>query len=69
VAPKLESWAFQFSSVKPRKYDQSCIRLCCTNRFVTAAEMSKLCPGTKLLPYGVPGSQSSSYHELLHGNV
>jgi hypothetical protein len=46
--PKFESWAFQRRSVKPRKYDQSCMRLCIAKRFVTAAEMSLLTPGVKV---------------------
>ena len=44
--PTFDSWAFQCSSVKPRLYDQSCMRLCIANRFVTAAPMSWLEPGT-----------------------
>ena len=42
--PKFDCCAFQVPSVKPRLYDQSCMRLCMTNRFVTAAEMSLVVP-------------------------
>jgi hypothetical protein len=45
------------------------MRLCCTKRFVTAAETSKLLPTTKFVPYGVPGSQSLANHSFVHGNV
>src|SRR5919108_1877891 len=45
--PKFDCWAFQVASVKPRLYDQSCMRLCMTNRFVTAASMSFPEPTTK----------------------
>src|SRR3712207_1411990 len=69
VSPKLFAWAFQFSSVKPRLYDQSCIRLCIANRFVTAAATSKLWPGTKAAPYGVPGLQSARFQAFVHGKL
>ena len=38
--PKLNAWAFHAVSVKPRTYDQSCIRLCIAWRFARAASMS-----------------------------
>src|SRR3954453_7045396 len=44
------------------------MRLCCTNRFVTAAETSKLWPTTKFAPYGVPGLQSWLNQAFVHGN-
>jgi hypothetical protein len=36
----LTTCMFQVSSVKPRWYDQSCIRLCMANRFAAAASAS-----------------------------
>src|SRR4051812_23787383 len=69
VRPKFEFCEFQLSSVKPRLYAKSCMRVCCTKRFVTAAETSKLLPTTKFVPYGVPGSQSLANHSFVHGNV
>jgi hypothetical protein len=39
------------------------------NRFVTAAEMSKLWPVTNADPYGEPGLQSLVDQEFVHGNV
>ena len=45
------------------------MRLCCTNRFVTAAATSKLLPTVNASPYGVPGLQSCANHWLVHGNV
>src|SRR3954447_24383010 len=64
VRPKLLDCAFQLSSVKPSRYDQSCMRLCTVNRFVTAAATSKLCPTTTPV-----GSQSRLNQSLVHGNV
>src|SRR3954470_7522031 len=64
VRPKLLDCAFQLSSVKPSRYDQSCIRLCIVNRFVTAAETSTLWPGV-----GLGTLQSLVNHEFVHGNV
>src|SRR4051794_27963833 len=64
VRPKLLDCAFQLSSVKPSRYDQSCIRLCIVNRFVTAAETSTLWPTT-----GLGTLQSVVDHSFVHGNV
>src|SRR5687767_12796782 len=58
VRPKLTSWPFQLRSVKPRKYDQSCMRLCATNRFVTAAESSQVAPGAPGVGLQSPLNQS-----------
>jgi hypothetical protein len=44
------------------------MRLCITNRFVTAAETSKLLPTSNAAPYGVPGLQSFANHSFVHGN-
>src|SRR4051812_7694484 len=64
VRPKLLDCPFQLSSVKPSRYDQSCIRLCIVNRFVTAAETSTLWPTT-----GLGTLQSVVDHSFVHGNV
>src|ERR1700754_3869344 len=45
------------------------MRLCITNRFVTAAEMSKLLPTVNAEPYGLPALQSAANHAFVHGNV
>jgi hypothetical protein len=45
------------------------MRLCITNRFVTAAAMSKLSPTVNAEPYGSPGLQSAANHAFVHGNV
>src|SRR5690606_75284 len=60
--PKLSCWAFHVSSVKPRRYDQSCIRHAATNRLVTDASMS-LPPVVKLSEW-----HPVSYQTLVHGN-
>src|SRR2546423_5843984 len=46
VSPKLLACAFQFCSVNPRKYAQSCRRLCITDRITAPAESSHVEPGT-----------------------
>ena len=59
--PKLESWALHVRSVSPRKYAQSYMRLCITKRFVVAAAMSLLWPGTNALV------QPFACHSFAHG--
>src|SRR5918999_529400 len=59
---KLRSWAFQCCSSKPKRYDQSCIRLCMANGFTVAAEMSFPEPTTKL-----SGSHLVSNQTFVHG--
>jgi hypothetical protein len=60
--PKLKFWAFHVRSVKPRWYDQSCMRLCIANRFAVAASMSLPTPGTKFAR-----SQRVSNQTFVHG--
>src|SRR5262245_34631143 len=62
--PKLNDWRFHVASVKPRPYDQSCIRLCIANRFASAASMSLRCGDVK-----VAGLQRCVNHWLVHGYV
>ena len=64
VSPKLLACAFQFCSVNPRKYAQSCRRLCITNRFTAAAESSYVEPGTG----GVAGLHCRVFQLFVHGN-
>jgi hypothetical protein len=61
--PKFDCWAFHVTSVKPRLYDQSCMRLCMTNRFAVAALMSFVTPGVA----SWAGSQPLSNQMFVHG--
>src|SRR5918992_1499374 len=53
---------FQVSSVNPRWYDQSCMRLCPANRFASAALMSFSCGVAN-----TSGLHFDSNHWLVHG--
>ena len=60
--PKLNAWALKVVSVKPRLYDQSCMRLCIACRFARAASMSFSSGDVN-----AAGLQRSSYHWFVHG--
>src|SRR6266508_4437390 len=62
VPAVLTACRFHVDSVKPRLYDQSCIRLCIANRLAVAASMSLRCSEAK-----VPGSHFCEFHWLVHG--
>jgi hypothetical protein len=53
---------FQVASVKPRWYDQSCIRLCMANRFAVAASTSACCGEAS-----DAGSHLVVFHWLVNG--
>src|SRR5262245_47724368 len=53
---------FQVASVKPRWYDQSCIRLCMANRFAVAALTSACCGDASVV-----GSHLLVFHWLVNG--
>src|SRR5215207_7465828 len=61
---KLNCCRFQAVSVKPSRYDQSCIRLCIVNRFDAAASMSLRCGDSKAV-----GLQPSSNHWLVQAKL
>src|SRR4051794_10995648 len=58
----LSCWRFQVSSVNPRLYDQSCMRLCWAKRFAMAASMS-FCAGLA----NTSGLHFAVNHWLVHG--
>ena len=63
--PKLYVCMFHVASVKPRPYDQSCIRLCIANRFARAASMSLRCGEVNV----VAGLHLCWNHWFVHGYV
>src|SRR5918997_6656001 len=60
--PVLTFCRFQVASVKPRWYDQSCIRLCMANRLAVAASTSACCGDVS-----DAGSHLVAFHWLVTG--
>jgi hypothetical protein len=61
-SPKLSRCMLNVASVKPRWYDQSCMRLCMANRLARAASMS-----LRAGEVNTSGLHDSSYHWFVQG--